>query len=280
LQAIRSNGSPARSLIAALALSALVGCQTVRTTESGIVGVDRPQTMSTLVSSEEFNRDAAGAYQKVLEDAAKKGQLNRDRGQVERVRAIARRLVPSAAVFRGDAARWGWEINVITSNEVNAWCMPGGKIAVYTGLITKLKPADDELAAVMGHEIAHALREHSREQYSQVVAQGILIDMLGAATGASASAQNASQLFLELFINRPHSRTDETEADRIGVELAARSGFDPRAAVTLWQKMGKLGGDKPPEWLSTHPSDQSRVRDLQVYSERVLPLYEETQRKR
>lgn len=280
MQTIRSNGSPSRRLIAALALSALVGCQTVRTTERGVVGVDRPQSMSTLVSSEEFNRDAAGAYQKVLEDATKKGQLNLDRGQVERVRAIARRLVPSTAVFRGDAVRWEWEINVITSNEVNAWCMPGGKIAVYTGLIAKLKPTDDELAAVMGHEIAHALREHSREQYSQAVAQGILIDILGAATGASASAQNTSQLFLELFVNRPHSRTDETEADRIGVELAARSGFDPRAAVTLWKKMGKLGGDKPPEWLSTHPSDQSRVRDLQVYSERVLPLYEETQRKR
>jgi len=280
LQTIRSNGSPSRRLIAALALSALVGCQTVRTTERGVVGVDRPQSMSTLVSSEEFNRDAAGAYQKVLEDATKKGQLNLDRGQVERVRAIARRLVPSTAVFRDDAVRWEWKINVITSNEVNAWCMPGGKIAVYTGLIAKLKPTDDELAAVMGHEIAHALREHSREQYSQAVAQGILIDILGAATGASTSAQNTSQLFLELFVNRPHSRTDETEADRIGVELAARSGFDPRAAVTLWKKMGKLGGDKPPEWLSTHPSDQSRVRDLQVYSERVLPLYEETQRKR
>jgi len=274
LRTINSNRSRYCCLIATVALSGLTGCQTVRTTEGGVVGVDRPQRMSTLVSSEKFNRDAAGAYQKVLEDAAKKGQLNVDRGQVERVRRIANRLVPSTAVFRGDATRWEWEINVVTSDDVNAWCMPGGKIAVYTGLIAKLKPTDDELAAVMGHEIAHALREHSREQYSQVVAQGILIDILGAATGASASAQNASQLFLELFVNRPHSRTDETEADRIGVELAARSGFDPRAAVTLWQKMGKLGGDKPPEWLSTHPSEQSRVRDLQVYSQRVLPLYE------
>jgi predicted Zn-dependent protease len=274
VQTLSANRGRSRSLIAALALSVLAGCQTVRTTQGGVVGVDRPQRMSTLVSSEKFNRDAAGAYKKVLEDAAKKGQLNVDRAQVERVRGIARRLVPSTAAFRGDASGWEWEINVATSNDVNAWCMPGGKIAVYTGLIDKLKPTDDELAAVMGHEIAHALREHSREQYSQVVAQGILIDILGAATGASGAAQNASQMFLELFVNRPHSRTDETEADRIGVELAARSGFDPRAAITLWQKMGKLGGDKPPEWLSTHPSDQSRVRDLQVYSERVLPLYE------
>ena len=266
-------------LLALVALVALAGCQTVRTTEGGIVGVDRPQRMSTLVSTEKFNRDAAGAYKKVLEEASKKGQLNRDAAQVERVRRIANRLVPSTSAFRRDATGWDWEVNVITSNEVNAWCMPGGKIAVYTGLVAKLNPTDDELAAVMGHEIAHALREHSREQYSQVVAQGLIIDILGTATRASASTQNASQVFLELFVNRPHSRVDETEADRIGVELAARSGHDPRAAVSLWQKMGKLGGGKPPEWLSTHPSDETRVRDLQNYSERVMPLYESSRKR-
>lgn len=274
MQTISTNCGRFRSLIAALALSALAGCQTVQTTEGGVVGVDRPQRMSTLVPSEKFNRDAAGAYRKVLDDAAKKGQLNRDAVQVDRIRSIAKRLVPSTSSFRGDAPGWEWDVNLIASDDVNAWCMPGGKIAVYSGLIAKLKPTDDELAAVMGHEIAHALREHSREQYSQAVAQGILIDILGAATGATTAAQNASQVALELLVNRPHSRTDETEADRIGVELAARSGYDPRAAVSLWQKMGKLGGGKPPEWLSTHPSDQSRVRDLQVYSERVMPLYE------
>jgi len=264
------------SLFAATALTA---CQTVQTTEGGVVGVERRQTMSSLVSTEKFNRDAADAYRKVLEDASKKGQLNRDAAQVERVRRIANRLVPSTAAFRPDAPKWNWEVNVISSDEVNAWCMPGGKIAVYSGLLTKLNPTDEELAAVMGHEISHALREHSREQYSQAVTQGALITLAGAVFGLSEATQGISQRAVELLVNLPHSRTDETEADRIGVELAARSGYDPRAAVSLWEKMGKVGGGKPPEWLSTHPSDQSRTRDLQNYSERVAPLYEAARRR-
>jgi predicted Zn-dependent protease len=263
-------------LFAAVALAA---CQKVQTTEGGVVGVERRQTMSTFVSTEKFNRDAADTYRKVLEDAAKKGQLNRDGPETERVRRIANRLIPTTAAFRRDATAWEWEVNLITSNEVNAWCMPGGKIAVYSGLITRLDPTDDELAAVMGHEISHALREHSREQYSQAVTQGALITLAGAVFGLPGATQDISQRALELLVNLPHSRTDETEAGRIGVELAARAGYDPRAAVSLWQKMTKLGGGKPPEWLSTHPSDQSRTRDLQDYSERVIPLYEAARRR-
>ncbi|HEY7674330.1 MAG TPA: M48 family metallopeptidase [Burkholderiales bacterium] len=260
-------------------LSVLAGCETVQTTSGGVVGVDRPQTMSRLVSSEQINRDSAQAYGKVLEEASKKGQLNRDRAQVERVRRIAGRLTPTTGTFRADAPRWAWEVNVIARDEVNAWCMPGGKIAVYTGLLAKLNLSDDELAAVMGHEISHALREHGREQYSQAATQGLIIGILGAVTGASAAAQDVSATLLDVFVNRPHSRTDETEADRIGVELAARSGYDPHAAISLWQKMAKLGGAKPPEWLSTHPSDEARTRDLQTYAERVAPLYEAARRR-
>jgi predicted Zn-dependent protease len=260
--------------IGVLMLAALVGCQTVQTTGGGAVGVDRPQTMTTLISSEEFNEKAAAEYRQTLREASSKGQLNQNAAQVERVRHIANRLIPNTVAFRSDAPRWSWEVNVITSNEVNAWCMPGGKIAVYTGLLAKLGPTDDELAAVMGHEISHALREHSREQYSQALAQGILINILGAVTGASAASQSAGQTVLDVMMNLPHSRTDETEADRIGVELAARSGYDPRAAVSLWEKMGKLGGSKPPQFLSTHPSDESRMADLRVYADKVLPLYD------
>lgn len=265
--------------IVTVVLSVLAGCQTVQTTSGGVVGVNRPQTMSTLVSSQKVNQDAAQAYRKVLEEASKKGQLNRDPKQVERVRRIAGRLIPSTGAFRSDAPGWAWEVNVITQDEVNAWCMPGGKIAVYTGLLVKLNLNDEELAAVMGHEISHALREHGREQYSNAVTQALIINILGAVTGAPASAQDAGATLLDVFVNRPHSRTDETEADRIGVELAARSGYDPHAAVSLWQKMAKLGGSKPPEWLSTHPSDETRTRDLQVYSDRVEPLYEAARRR-
>jgi predicted Zn-dependent protease len=157
--------------------------------------------------------------------------------------------------------------------------MPGGKIAVYSGLLTKLDPTDEELAAVMGHEIAHALREHGRERASEQVAQQLGISVLSAALGLGDQGAQLTQTLLDVTLSLPHSRTHETEADRIGVELAARSGYDPRAAVSLWQKMGKLGGSKPPEWMSTHPSDQTRTRDLQNYSERVLPLYEAARRR-
>lgn len=260
--------------LGAWGLAALCGCQTVQTTQSGVVGIDRKQSMSSLVSSADMDRSATEAYGKLMSDARKKNQLNGDPAQVERVRRIARRLIPSTAAFRADAPGWDWEINVITSQEVNAWCMPGGKIAVYTGLLTQLAPTDAELAAVMGHEIAHALREHGRERASEQMAQQIGVSVLGAALGLGDLGARLTETVLQVTLSLPHSRTQESEADRIGVELAARSGYDPRAAVTLWEKMGKLGGGKPPEWLSTHPSDQTRTRDLQSYSERVYPLYE------
>ena len=268
-----SSAKISTSLLA-LALAALCGCETVQTTQSGVVGVERKQSMSPLVSSAQMDRSAADAYAKVLADARGKNQLDRDSAQVERVRRIADRLIPSTAAFRPDAPGWKWEVNVITTPEVNAWCMPGGKIAVYTGLITKLNITDDELAAVMGHEIGHALREHGRERASEELAQQLGISVLGAALGLGDVGEQLSQKVLEVTVSLPHSRTQETEADRIGVELAARSGFDPRAAVSLWQKMGRLGGGKPPEWLSTHPSDETRTRDVQNYAERVMPLYE------
>jgi predicted Zn-dependent protease len=263
-----------RTWLVALALAALSGCETVETTQSGAVGIERKQSMSPLVSSAQMDQSAAQAYAQVLGDARKKNQLDLDPAQVARVRGIANRLIPSTAAFRTDAPGWKWEVNVITTNEVNAWCMPGGKIAVYTGLITSLKITDDELAAVMGHEIGHALREHGRERASEQMVENLGAQALGMALGIGDLGTQLSQTVLNVTLTLPHSRTQEAEADRIGVELAARSGYDPRAAVSLWQKMGKLGGSKPPEWLSTHPSDQSRTRDVQTYAERVMPLYE------
>ena len=262
-----------------LAAAALTACETVQTTQGGVVGVERRQTMSSLISASQVDQSAAEAYGQVISEAGKKNQLNRDSAQVERVRTVARRLIPNTAAFRADAPRWNWEVNVITSPEVNAWCMPGGKIAVYSGLLTKLDPTDEELAAIIGHEIAHALREHGRERASEQVAQRLGVSVLSMALGLGDQGAQLTQTLLDVTLSLPHSRTHETEADRIGVELAARAGYDPRAAVSLWQKMTKLGGGKPPEWLSTHPSDQSRTRDLQDYSERVIPLYEAARRR-
>lgn len=264
-------------LIGVLGLVALAACQTVQTTGAGTVGVERRQSMSTLISSAEMDQSAIEAYAQILAEARKKNLLNRDSAQTERIRGIARRLVPSTSAFRPDAPRWNWEVNVITSEQVNAWCMPGGKIAFYTGLIEKLKATDDELAAVMGHEIAHALREHGRERASEQMAKQLGISALSIALGVNLNTQ-LTQTLLDVTFSLPNSRLHETEADRIGVELAARSGYDPRAAISLWQKMGKLGGGSPPQWLSTHPSHESRIRDLQNYSERVMPLYESAKR--
>jgi predicted Zn-dependent protease len=267
---------PNRTVLTLLLL--LAGCQTVSTTQPGAVGVERKQTM--MVSSTDMNRSAVKAYGQILGEAQKKGQLNRDAAQLERVRAVAGRLVPQTGAFRTDAPGWQWEINVITSKEVNAWCMPGGKIAVYTGLIEKLQVTDEELAAVMGHEIAHALREHSRERASQAMAQSVGISVVGAVLGLPGIAQDLTQALVDVTFNLPNSRTDEMEADRIGVELAARAAYNPHAAVTLWEKMNKLGGSQPPQWLSTHPSHASRINDLKGYAEKVMPLYEAARAKR
>ena len=262
-----------RKLIIVAALSAAFtgGCETVDTTKSGAVGVERHQRMA--VSSEEVNAGAQKAYAQMMAEAQKKNALDRDAAQVARVKNIVGRLVPQTATFRPDAAKWPWEVHVISLDEVNAWCMPGGKMAVYTGLISKLQPTDDELAAVMGHEIAHALREHSREQMSQQAIAQTGIGIAGAIFGVGDLGQNVAGMVADVTLFKPKSRGMETEADRIGIELAARAGYNPQAAISLWQKMEKLAGGQPPKWLSTHPPHADRIADLQNYSQKVMPLY-------
>ncbi|MGQ0751148.1 MAG: M48 family metallopeptidase [Betaproteobacteria bacterium] len=263
-------------VLAIVAAAALPACETVQTTQAGAVGVDRKQAM--LLSSDQVNNAAVSAYRQTMQSASQKGALNRNPAQVQRVRAITQRLIPATGAFRQDAPGWKWEVNVISSPEVNAWAMPGGKIAVYTGIMEKLKLTDDELAAIIGHEIAHALREHGRERASQQMAQGLAVGVIGAAVGLGGLGQDLAGLVADVTFGLPYSREFEREADRIGVELAARGGFDPRAAITLWQKMAQAGGGGTPEFLSTHPSDQSRIQDLQMYAQRVMPLYQQARR--
>jgi len=269
------RGGVAWAAIIVAATLAIAGCKS--TTGAGAVGIERKQTL--LLSSSEVNRAAADSYAKIVADASSKGLLNRNPGQVERARAVATRLIPVTAAFRADAPGWKWEVNVLTSKELNAWCMPGGKIAVYTGLLEKLQLTDAELAAVMGHEIAHALREHGRERASEQVATAAVIGIAGAVLGASAGATDLASIVADLTIRRPNSRTHEIEADRIGVELAARAGYDPRAAVTVWQKMAKASDGGPPQFLSTHPSPENRIRDLEAYAARVEPLYQQSRKR-
>jgi predicted Zn-dependent protease len=263
--------------VVVVSLSILSGtaCTPAHTTSAGTVGVDRQQSM--LASSAEVNQSAEKAYAQTIQQARKKGLLNRDPAQTGRVRGIAARLVAVTGTFRPDAPGWRWEANVINSDDLNAWCMPGGKIAVYAGLMDKLALTDDELAAVMGHEIAHALREHGREKVSQATGVDFVATLggvIGAFYGLDASVgQGLLGVAGDLVFMRPNSREMEQEADRIGVELAARAGYDPQAAVSLWEKMARASGGGTPQWLSTHPSNETRLADLRRYAERVRPLY-------
>jgi predicted Zn-dependent protease len=254
----------------ALAMLA-AGCQTAETTQGGVVGVDRDQRF--LVSAEEVNAGAQKAYAQMMAEAKKKDALDKDPAQVQRVQAITKRLVAQTGAFRPDAAKWPWEVHVISLDEVNAWCMPAGKMAIYTGLIQKLNATDDEIAAVMGHEISHALREHSREQISRQMGTQMGIGLVGALFGIGELGQSVAGQVANVTLNLPNSRNAEVEADRIGVELAARAGYNPNAAISLWEKMSKLGGGQPPKWLSTHPPHEDRINDLRNYAQKVMPLY-------
>lgn len=254
-----------------LSVGLLAGCQSVQTTGAGQVGVTRNQYMG--VSAAQIDSASAQSYGKMLKDAEAKKQLDRDPAMVARVQGIAKKLIAQTVHFRTDAINWHWEIHVFQSAEVNAFCMAGGKIGVYSGLIEKLKITDDELAAVMGHEIAHALREHVREQVSRQQAARLPGLVVAIVTGNQALADLGDTL-TQVSFTLPRSREAEREADQIGVELAARAGYDPRAAISLWQKMNQLGGGRQPEFLSTHPSPASRQEDLAHISDVVQPLYD------
>ncbi|MCB1890498.1 MAG: M48 family metallopeptidase [Rhodocyclaceae bacterium] len=260
-------------LAAAIVAVALSACQSVQTTKGGAVGVDRSQSM--LVSSQEIEQASAQQYQQVLAAAKEKNVLNRDAKQLARVRTVADRLIPQTTVFRPDAGQWQWEVNVLESEQLNAWCMAGGKIAFYSGLIDQLELTDAEIAAIMGHEIAHALREHARERVSRSMATGMVVGGVSAILGVGQVGSDLMGQLAKVTFELPNSRLHETEADRIGVELAARGGYDPYAAVGLWKKMAAASKGSPPQFLSTHPSHETRQKDLARYAERVMPLYRE-----
>lgn len=248
------------------------------TTKDSVSGVTRSQFM--LLPASTVTNMSTQAYTQTLKEAEKKNTLNADKAQLERVRTISNRLISKVGIFRPDAEKWKWEVNVEKNEQLNAYCMPGGKIMVYSGLIEKLNATDDELAAVIGHEIAHALREHGRERMSQAYVQQFGLQALAAmmSKGTSAAVGNASMqaagLGSQLFFALPNGREQERESDRIGLELAARAGFNPDAAVSLWQKMEAQGGAKPPEFLSTHPASSNRIAELKALAPKVRPLYE------
>jgi len=259
------------AFVAASLLVFAAGCETVKTTKAGAVGVDRKQQM--LVSSEAIDQGAAEAYEAELKTAREKGVLNTDKAQLARVTNVAQRIVGATSAFRSDAAAWKWQFNVQKTDELNAYCMPGGRIMVYSGLIDKLDLSDAELATVLAHEVAHALREHTRERVSRAYAQQLVLAGAAAATGASEGATNIANMVGQVTFQLPFSREQESEADQIGLELMARAGYDPHAALTLWNKMSAAEQSGTPKFLSTHPAPKERIKDIEKNLPRVLPLY-------
>lgn len=250
----------------------LAGCAS--STHQSVSGVSRSQFL--LLPASTVVKMSAKSYVQTLQEAQKKNTLNADPVLLSRVRNISDHLIKQVGVFRPDAIYWNWEVNVEKNQQLNAYCMPGGKIMVYSGLAEKLNATDDELAAVIGHEISHALREHGRERMSQAYIEQFGLQALAAFIGGAAgnmAAQSAS-MGSKLFFSLPNGREQEREADRMGLELAARAGYHPQAAVTLWQKMTAVNKGAPPEFLSTHPSGENRIKDLQALIPSVMPLYQ------
>lgn len=251
------------------------GCTGIQTTKPGVVGIDRTQYMFDPLPSRELNGSYARAYRTAIRSAEAQGKLVTETPAGHRVMRIAGDLVEQVPAFRPGAERWGWFVNLIDVDMVNANCGPGGKIIVYTGLLNRLKLTDDELAIVLAHEIAHGIREHTREQISSKAGFEIAGTLGAAALGAGAMGKSVISKGLDAGFGLSFSRRDESEADLIGLELSARAGYDPRAAITLWSKMAAEGkGNGLPQFLSSHPSDEARSERLQGALPKVMPLYE------
>ncbi len=238
------------------------------------VNVGGASTLRNLVPADELEQAASQQYSELLREArAKRALAPESHPQLQRLRAIASRLIADAPRWNARARQWRWEVNLIGSQSINAFCMPGGKIAVFTGLIDKLRATDDELAMVVGHEMAHALREHARERIAKSQGTGALLSLGAQLFGLGQLGDLAANIGTELLTLK-FSRDDEIEADLVGLELGARAGFNPQAALSLWDKMARAsGGGGGPAFLSTHPTGPDRMRRLQENIPRVEGLY-------
>ena len=260
-----------RLFISLIFITCLMAC--ANTTRPGAVGINRSQFM--VVSSADVNKLSAADFEEQNKKAKQKNVLITSGPTYDRLKNVADRLIPQTVVFRDDTRTWDWQLSLIQSPTLNASCAPGGKITFYTGIIEQLNLNDAEIAAIMGHEMAHALREHGRERMSEAMTQSALTNVALAVAGANyATGINAANQFAQYALVLPNSRQNESEADAIGLELAARAGYDPHAAITVWEKMLKATqGKNPPEFLSTHPSGETRIEQLNALIPAVEPLY-------
>ena len=264
-------------LLCVMLLLAACGAQQEEAKEDG-VKIGKASALRNLVPAESLEQQAAQQYAQLKRQVAEKKALAPENNpELLRLRAIAQRITPYTPRFNERAAKWQWEVNLIGSNQINAFCMPGGKIAFFAGILRNLKLTDDEVAMVMGHEIAHALREHAREQagkntLTKLGAVGISIATGGKYDGLVHTGAN--------LLSLTYSRSDETDADLVGLDIASRAGYDPRAAISLWKKMSAASKGAPPQWLSTHPSGPSRIKEIEKHLPEVLPLYQRAEKPR
>ncbi|MDR7299586.1 Zn-dependent protease with chaperone function [Pelomonas aquatica] len=237
------------------------------------VDVGPKSKFAGFVPAEQLEQAGGQQYAQMMQQAAQQRALApMDHPQAQRLRFIAQRIIPFSYAWNDRARQWKWEVNLLGSPELNAFCMPGGKIAFYYGILEKLKLEDDEVAAIMGHEVAHALREHARERVGKSTATNVVVELGSALLGLGNLGRYAAGLGAQL-VNLRFSRDDESEADLVGIELAARAGYDPAAAVRLWEKMMTASKGAPPQWLSTHPTNTTRIRDIQANLPKVEGLY-------
>ncbi len=262
------------SRFSAALLAAALGLPSIALAQREGVDVGGNSGFAQLVPADDIEASAAKQYTEILLQAASKKALGAaDHAQVIRLRRIAQRLIPFTNEWNPRAKTWKWEVNLIGSKQINAFCMPGGKIVFYTGILEQLQLTDDEVAQIMGHEIAHALREHARARMGKSAATSMGAGLLSQLFGLGDLGRTVTNYGVQL-LNMTFSRSDESEADLVGLELAARAGYDPRAGITLWQKMAASSQGAPPQWLSTHPAGNTRIADIERNLPRVLPIYE------
>ena len=242
------------------------------------VDVGSASGLRKLVPAETLENSARQQYAQVLNEARAQGALAPDgHPQLQRLHTIAQKLIPHTTSWNKRARDWKWQVNLIGSKQITAWCMPGGKIAFYTGILDQLRLNDDEVAMIMGHEMAHALREHARERLAKTQATGLGLSIASQLLGLGYLGDAAANLGTQLLTLK-YSRDDETESDLVGLEIAARGGYRPEASVTLWQKMQAASSNGGPSFLSTHPSGNNRIQELQANLPKVQHLYEQARR--
>jgi len=235
--------------------------------------VGKESKFTKLVPAEQVEQAAAQQYGQMLKQAQQQRALAPEtHPQLQRLRYISQRLIPHALPWNPRAKQWRWEVNLLGSKDLNAFCMPGGKIAFYYGILAQLQLSDDEVATIMGHEIAHALREHARERMGKTAATRIGASVLSAFLGLGSTGDTLLGMGAQL-VSLKFGREDESEADIVGMELAARGGYDPGAGVTLWQKMLAVNKGAPPEFMSSHPAGETRIKDIQDKLPKVVPIH-------